>query len=285
MLASLIDAAHYSDKGPNRPRNEDSVACLPDAGIFIVADGVGGVGGGELASKVAVETLAGALRAPTPPPICTDQLFLLGEGEADLGVQAVERARQLLPEPGAHLLLACLAAHFRVVEEGCRAGLVGMSTTAVVAWLREHRLWISHVGDCRAYLLEEDRLSCLTEDHRVTATARHAGLPEGEELTPFLCNRPTLTQVVGGGGCPTIPDICSLQPAPGARCLLCSDGAWGSLSEEEITAVLTHGESAAAISRTLVEMAIAQGSKDNVTALVFCFDGQDRGPGLSDQVA
>ncbi len=273
MLTSPIDAAHYSDKGPQRPRNEDSVACYPDAGIFVVADGVGGVGGGELASQVAVKTLAGALRAPTPPSIGTDQLLLLGEGEADLGVKAVQRARQLLPEPGAHLLLACLAAHFRVVEEGRRAGLVGMSTTAVVAWLREHRLWISHVGDCRAYLLEEGILSCLTEDHSMTATAHHAGLPEGEELTPFLCNR--LTQVIGGSGCPTIPDICSLQPAPGSKCLLCSDGAWGNLSNQEITAVLTHGESAAAISQTLVEMAIAQGSQDNVTALVLCLGGQE----------
>jgi len=260
----MTEASHCSDKGPHRQRNEDVAFAASDEGIFVVADGLGGAAAGDRAARVATETLTAVLRCPGDPRC---QLKAVLEGEASCEVlEAVVPPNQDLTTPAAHLRFAFLVAHCAVLAEARRSGFLGMGTAMIVAWHAQDGWWIGHVGDCRAYALEGDRLLRLTRDHSLSAALEgRACLPRGAEDSAFLRSR--LTQVVGGETAPA-PDVNPWTPALGARLLLCSDGVWGSLTDEELREQLAGSTSPQETSRKLVQRAIRAGSRDNVTALV-----------------
>ena len=125
------------------------------------------------------------------------------------------------------------------------------------------------MGDCRAYLLERGELSLLTRDHSLSAVLTgRSSLPHRAELSPFLRSR--LTQVIGGEVLPS-PDLRCWLPSPGARLLLCSDGVWGSLSDDQLKTALAGSGDAFRIAQSLVAGGVEAGSRDNATALVVLF--------------
>jgi PPM family protein phosphatase len=127
-----------TDVGLLRSGNEDALLVLPEADVFVVADGLGGHAAGEVASALAVGELEEALA---------------GVGDVDAA------------QVGATLSEALLRSHVRVVEAGRAPERRGMGTTAVVAHLRPGRAWIAHVGDSRGYLLSGGRMRQVTKDH------------------------------------------------------------------------------------------------------------------------
>jgi serine/threonine protein phosphatase PrpC len=223
-----------SDIGQVREGNEDSF--LVEQPLFVVADGMGGHRGGEVASSLALDTI--------------QSLFVRGQGSL---VGQVEEAN-------------------RAVFERSQAdrNVAGMGTTLTAALVDGDRVQLAHVGDSRAYLFHDHDLSLLTEDH----TLVHRMVMDGEiseaeaEVHP---HRSILTRALGVDGRVKV-DESTIEVAPGDRVLLCTDGLTGMVGEEQIRTILdsTPGDAQGAVER-LISEANRAGGVDNITAVVLDF--------------
>jgi protein phosphatase len=242
--------AGLSDVGRVRKTNQDAFAVCDRLGLWIVADGMGGHAGGEVASRLAVDTLVSWYdrRFSTEP---ADTLTPLTHEQASRSAVA--------------------AANEAIRSEAERRPLLrGMGTTVVFIRIsgspRPHML-VAHVGDSRVYLLRDGRLQPLTKDHSWVEEqiALGALTPDAAQRHPM---RHMLTRALGSDS-DTSPDVSFHRLRPSDRFLLCSDGLTKMLSDADIcrTLAATPGDPAASC-QALVEQAIRMGGKDNVTVLV-----------------
>ncbi|MCA9539076.1 MAG: serine/threonine-protein phosphatase [Myxococcales bacterium] len=220
-----------------RPRNEDAVRALPASGLVVLADGMGGHPGGQLASELAVRTLTDVLGPRTPPA-------------------NPERRAQFI---GAALVRANMALRRRAPRDPQRP----MATTALVFWCAAHHAAFGHVGDSRLYRLRDGLCAPLTLDHNAFGETLRAGLeppagPPSHLLSRALGLRETVRPDVGW---------CTLRP--GDRYLLCTDGLSDVLSEDDLAAILADATSPAEAVQELVETALLEGGADNITAVVL----------------
>jgi protein phosphatase len=227
--------ASITDTGRRRRHNEDAYVSEPP--LFAVADGMGGAQAGELASSLA----AAALRDDT----------LDREG----GEQRVD---ELIQE-----------ANRRVYQRQSQdAAASGMGTTMTVALVEDGRVAIGHVGDSRAYLIRDQRLEQLTEDHSLVAELVRSGKlsPEEAEGHP---QRSVITRALG-----TDPDVdvdtFSVETKPGDLFLLCSDGLTSMVDDEKILREIERNRpDLAAAAKSLVRAANKGGGEDNITVIFF----------------
>ncbi|MEN6517627.1 MAG: protein phosphatase 2C domain-containing protein [Methanospirillum sp.] len=231
-------AAWLTDRGRQRRTNEDAVRADPEREVYVVADGLGGLPGGEVASRIAAESLVAVL-APLPR-----------YGSLEAGVRAAIA--------GADAAIGRAGAADR--------SLAGMGSTVVLAVGAGEKWMIAHVGDSRAYLLRDGRLCRLTTDHNVAGELVAAGgiTPEEAQYHP---GRNVVTRTLGG---PTRsdPDLRRVGRRPGDRLLLCTDGLTAVLDDAEIGRVLERFPVARTYCRELVGLANDGGGPDNVTVLV-----------------
>jgi protein phosphatase len=242
----MLEAYAVSDPGKVRTSNQDSFRIVPELGLYLLADGMGGARGGERASQLAVDSVADALaRSPH-----RDAAALLG---------AVEEANQ------------------KVLNEANRdPRLEGMGTTLVAALeTSENDVAIASVGDSRAYVLNQGKLRAITEDQTwVQEVGRPLGLDEDS-----LRNHPmrhVLTMAVGVGSAVRIRYY-ALELSDGDVMLLCSDGLHGVVPNEEIESIL--GDRSITLEQkgnTLIKAADSGGSPDNVTVLLLQIAGLPR---------
>lgn len=232
-----VESAFHSDAG-RREFNEDAVRVDARAGLFVLADGTGGRPEVELGSKLACSIIGPALLERSP-------------GEAP--PQAIQRA--------------LLRAHERILEARHLPAVPGIATTVVVLLVQGSKLHVAHVGDSRVYLMRRGELKPLTRDHSLANL-----LADNPHLKPAV-QRPgnTLVQALGLDPDPPRPDYRELELEAGDALLACSDGLSNFLSHWVISAVLGRAATldAKSIATTLVEGALAQGSNDNVTAVVL----------------
>jgi serine/threonine protein phosphatase PrpC len=229
-----------------RTNNEDALLLRPSLGLFVVADGMGGYEGGEVASATVVDALAGFVAKNDLDPEGTWPVRERG----DLG-------------PLEMLVEASLRVADREVKAKKQGVLAKMGSTAVVALFRGARVVIGHVGDSRVYRLRGEELAQLTDDHSVAAELAKNGMGDREVSPAFLA---CLTRAIGMEG-DTVADVRGEAVRPGDTYLLCSDGLWGSLPHATI-AELLRASSLADACRALVEAAHAAGSTDNITAVL-----------------
>lgn len=234
----MIESFGVSDPGCVRTNNEDYFLLLPSAGLYVVADGMGGAQAGEHASRLAVETLRDTLQA-VPPPSSPDDLL-----------DAFAKANQ------------------RVMKEAdADLSMEGMGTTLVAAVENDGDLFIASVGDSRAYLFENGKLQAITEDQTwVNEVGRRLGLDE--ETLKIHPMRHVLTMAIGVSGQLRVNHYL-IHPAPGAQILLCSDGLHGVAPDERISEVLAADGSLEAKCRKLIELAREMGGPDNITAVIL----------------
>ncbi len=228
-----------TDTGRVRENNEDSFALAPESGVAVLADGMGGHAAGEVASRLAVETLMH--RLPT-------HLAALPAPQALL--QAIKEANS-----------AVFAAAAR--DPAC----AGMGTTVVAGLFTPQTVHLAHVGDSRAYRLRAGRLECLTEDHTLAQewVARGALSPDVARLSPY---RHVLTQALGTEA--TVqPVLREEATAPADIYLLCSDGLTDMLTDTAIEQLLIeHEADLAGAAEHLIQAANAAGGVDNVTVVL-----------------
>lgn len=227
-----------TDIGSVREQNEDSLVVNPP--LFVVADGMGGHAAGEIASEIAVNTIQEL--APT-------------HADAEALGHAVEEANR-------DIINAALAGE----------GREGMGTTVTAAVLERDKLVIAQVGDSRAYLLHNGELTQLTRDHSLMANMIEAGQITPEEAR-YHPNRSVITRALGNDP-DTLPDLYEINVEDGDRLLLCSDGLYSMLENDEIAAVMRRVSDPQRCASTLVNGAIAAGGHDNVTVIIADAEGR-----------
>lgn len=232
-----VRAGARTDIGRVREGNEDSF--VADEPLYAVADGMGGHRGGEVASRLAIETL--------------ETLFRKGRGAFAEQVREANRAvfeRSMLDR-----------------------AVAGMGTTLTAAAVEPGRVRLVHVGDSRAYLFREGLLRLLTEDHTVVheMVQRDEITAEEAEVHP---HRSILTRALG-----TEPDVVVdehvVETREADRLLLCSDGLTTMLSDDEVAGILRDQADPQAAADELVRAANAAGGIDNITALVLDVEADD----------
>ncbi|MGE0822561.1 MAG: PP2C family serine/threonine-protein phosphatase [Candidatus Binatia bacterium] len=252
-----IRVAAKTDIGKVRVTNEDAFGIFPDTGFYVVADGMGGHAGGEVASALAIETMQASLKAT--------------KGE-DL-TPAIDAAGQTTVE-GSRLLVAVGQANDVVLTKGREdPQLKGMGTTIASVLLddQQKQITVCHVGDSRVYRIRGKNIELLTEDHSLAQQLLRDGKLNPEELKTFP-HRNVLIQAVG------LND--TVQPAirvellePGDLFVLCSDGVSGPLNESEILAVVSgKGGDLSGICDSLLSLANERGGKDNGTVMLLSYD-------------
>ena len=246
-----------TDAGLRRSSNEDSHATRPDVGLFIVADGMGGHVAGEVASRVAVESISAFVEetANTDPNRTWPFPF-----DPELSVEANR-----------------LKAAFRLANRRIATAIAdsqdlrGMATTASGMLVSARRSCVAHIGDSRVYVLKDGALRQMTSDHSWVEEQVRAGVLTADAARQHPW-RNVVTRALSGGDDPEI-DVVDVTPVPGERYLLCSDGLFGVVDDEQITRILADlQETLDGICGQLIDAANAAGGPDNITALVIQID-------------
>ncbi|MBI3983453.1 MAG: Stp1/IreP family PP2C-type Ser/Thr phosphatase [Gemmatimonadetes bacterium] len=239
--------AGRTDVGVVRSGNEDNYLMLPDRGLFIVADGMGGHAAGEVASEMAVRIIARELGE------------LRGKSDADVADRmraAIQRANGAIFE--------------RTLTEQDKRG---MGTTATALVLNGPRYLIGQVGDSRAYLLRDGQLLQLTKDHSYVQEQVDAGyLTPAQARTHPYSN--VITRCVGANN-DVSPDIYVGALRAGDSYLLASDGLTGMLEDHDLEEALKKGKEPQGIVDGLVGEANRRGGLDNITAIIVRIDSVD----------
>jgi PPM family protein phosphatase len=243
-MIRALELAARTDCGRVRTNNEDCVAALPDIGLAVLADGMGGHKAGEVASEMAVRSIAQSFDRETPGHAFEDT------AAESLLVSAVERANDEI------FRAAFLERRYR-----------GMGTTVVAALWHGARLTIAHVGDSRAYRLREGKLALLTRDHTVVRDRFERGLMTLDE-TRTAPDRNVLTRAVGIEAAVEV-DVRTHDVLPQDVYLLCSDGVHDMLSDRAIERILAEVPApSSAAAEALLRNSNAAGGFDNVSAIV-----------------
>ncbi|TMQ68275.1 MAG: serine/threonine-protein phosphatase [Candidatus Eisenbacteria bacterium] len=274
-----VNVAALSDRGHVRESNEDAYVVfrigrylervdsnvpeseLPsryeEAGhVMVVADGLGGHEAGDVASRTAlVTTLRLILRAPRWALRLDDPTTR----EAEI--------RGLLARSKTYL--ASIHAALRE-QASTDARLAGMGTTLTGAYSVGADLFVLHVGDSKAYLLRGGALAKITHDHTVAQEYADRGIISQEEVPSHHMHH-VLTRAVGGPEETLEGDMHHLRVAHGDRLLLCSDGLTDLVTEDEIAAILRSFPADEAACRSLVDLTLERGGRDNVTVIVASF--------------
>jgi PPM family protein phosphatase len=232
----VVEQYSLSDVGRQRNANEDALFAAAEAGVFAVADGMGGARAGEVAAGAAVEEIAGLESEKAV-------------GEAELAA-VVERANKRIFE----------------LSQGDEA-LAGMGTTMTSVAVGDGEVAIAHVGDSRAYRLRDDELERLTHDHSLVDEMVRAGrlTPEEAEVHP---QRSIITRALGPEAEVEVERM-TYPARAGDVYLICSDGLTTMVSEDDVAAILRARSSLQQAAEQLVRAANEKGGRDNITVVLF----------------
>ncbi len=249
-------AAGLTDVGLQRDHNEDSFAIAPEFSLYIVADGMGGHRAGDVASKMATDSITEFFRSTSHEdatwPFHFDTNLSEEENRLVAGIRLANR---------------------QIFDKGIRSREhSGMGTTVVGALFskRKKRLYVGHVGDSRAYRVRRDGIVQLTRDHSLLNDYL-AAMPDLTEEQQAEVPRNVITRALGMQDTVSV-DLVADDPQPGDGYLLCSDGLSGMLADQDIYDIMSSTRDPSEICRRLIEEANDQGGEDNITALVILFD-------------
>lgn len=245
-----MEIGYSSDKGLVRSLNEDSVLCMRfdlqthsgvvTAGLFAVADGIGGYNAGEVASDLAVRTfhaecLYHLLTKPTAPPLSILSAAFSRAGAA-------------------------------VLNAAAKGELAGMGTTLTAALVLGNNLYVAHIGDCRCYIINSREIIQVTRDHSVVQELVDAGLLTAEEAR-YHPRRNEITRALGYSADVTA-DLYHLKLYAGDHILLCSDGLCGVLAPEEIADTVLRTLDPRHACVDLIAQANFAGGPDNISVVI-----------------
>ena len=244
-----------SDVGRKRSANEDSFYADSDLRLFVVADGMGGHAAGEVASRVAVDTIQDFIRFTN----------------TDKDITWPYEFDESLSMAGNRLKTAIQMAHAKVLETtGSKKELQGMATTVVSILVDGGKAQVAHVGDSRAYLIRNGSLIQLTSDHSWVNEQLRSGAITSQQARnhPY---RNIVTRALGGPN-PVDVDVVEEEMQDGDIVLLCSDGLNTMLTDEDILEIVDlNKEDIEKACQELINGANQNGGEDNVTAILVKF--------------
>ncbi len=271
---AVVDIAGATHKGHVRQINEDHylvfrfgrsletlTSNLPDdllkrdyeltGHAMFVADGMGGMAAGDVASQMAVTTLIELI-------VDTPDWILSVDRENDLKTVLQRMSQRFLRVD-------------KTIKEEARQDMTrrGMGTTLTVAGILGGDLVIGHVGDTRAYLLRDGKIAQLTKDHTVAQALIDAGVNPNDPVSSSLQH--LLTAALGALDAEVEPQVERGHVSPGDQLLLCSDGLTKMVTDATILKAATEANSAARACHDLIELALAAGGLDNVTVTLARF--------------
>lgn len=246
-------AAGLTDIGKVRAHNEDNFAVVTEYGLFVVADGMGGQLAGEVASRMAVDTLC-------------EQLLCPGAAEISPGLGDPQLS------PAANRLVASIKLANRSIHTAGQTtpAWSNMGTTVVVAQISDETLLVAHVGDSRCYLLRDHSLTQLTDDHSLVAEQQRQGLLSKEQAETSRMKN-VITRAVGAFAEVDV-DLRELLLVAGDLLLLCTDGLTNMVTDEELLAVAEGHDEPALACAELVAMANQRGGRDNITVILLAVE-------------
>jgi len=240
--------------GIQRDHNEDALVTLTinltsgdknlHLGLFIIADGMGGHENGEIASQIAVEKLSSHVISSFIQPVFSTS------GLPDLSVQEILRQ-------------GVLNAHQSIRKE-----VLGGGSTLTAALIFGDQMTIAHVGDSRAYIYSPGGgLQLLTHDHSLVKRLEEIGQISPEQVSNHP-QRNVLYRALGQAD-PLDPDIATYHLVEGTRIILCTDGLWGVISENEMTDIVHLTSQPQQLCQELVNLANAAGGPDNISVILI----------------
>jgi PPM family protein phosphatase len=249
-------SAQLTDKGNERSRNEDSLLTLETVqlgnlggmflGLYAVADGMGGISDGDIASQLALQALRTEITNRVFLP-CFEDLLVSGLDYQSILAEAIEAAN-------------------RAVYERAKTSGREMGTTLVAALLIGTHLYLGNVGDSRAYLASADQMLRLTKDHTLVDVEVQKGKLTSDQARQHP-DRSVLTRSIGGES-KVLADMVASSIAPNHSLLLCTDGLWSSIDESDLYRTVLTAKSPLQACRTLIDKANAAGGKDNISCIV-----------------
>ena len=242
-----LEVVGRSDVGKVRISNEDSFGFDLRLGVFVVCDGMGGHAAGEVASKIAVETVLSYFR--DQEPLAADATLI----DAPLGAQMLSDAVNKANE------------NILVYAHGHSAAS-GMGTTLVAARFDDDKFTIAHVGDSRIYLMRNGNLLQLTEDHSLVMEQVRRGIMTLEEARHSTAQH-IITRALGTED-NSPPDLAEFPAELGDVLVLTTDGVLRHLEDPQIHDVLRGAPSLQAACDQLIQLALDAGGEDNATCVL-----------------
>jgi len=238
-----IESGGLSVVGPVREDNQDSIRLPNDEHpvgtglLFAIADGMGGYAHGGVASLLALESFSSTLASQNGNPIPK----ALQRGVETANLQVYQRAQQL--------------------------GAGRMGTTLTAAYVFGEMLYLAHVGDSRAYLIRDGHSICLTADHTTVGDMVRSKLISSDKIRTHA-QRSVLTKSIGTALF-VQPDIIQQKLKEGDRLVLCSDGVWSVVEDEDFARIASQPSSVNEISQNLIDLALHHDTDDNASVVVF----------------
>ena len=251
-------AAGVSDVGLQREHNEDSFVVLKEYDLFVVADGMGGHRAGDVASKLATETISEFFKSTANDDVTWPFHF-------DTNLSEEEN----------RLLTGIRVANRQIFERSTRSREYhGMGTTVVGAMFspRKNRMYIGHVGDSRCYRVRGGQIQLLTRDHSLINDYLLA-MPDLTEEQRSELPKNVITRALGMQD-QVVVDIQHDEPKPNDVYCLCSDGLSGMVTDEEILRIVATAPDIGEACRTLIAKANEHGGEDNITAVLIKIEEQ-----------
>ena len=282
-------AADKTDVGRQREQNEDcpykriESTESGDRGLFIVADGMGGYQAGEVASRLAVETISKALDGFFKPiseqatiklsPVDEDQDATIVLKPVKPEEQKAAKTHKLPETPISksieeQLVQAIQQANHKIISYGEQhSGSRGLGSTVTCALIENNQAYIGNVGDSRTYLLRDGKLVPLTKDHSLVAKLVEAKQIEPEDIYSHP-QRNLIYRSLGAGHKNVEVDVFHETLQPDDTLLLCSDGLWEMVRHEDLEKTLGETASPQKICDQLIALANENGGEDNISAVV-----------------
>ena len=247
-----VQYAGATDVGKVRDHNEDSFAIVPEQDLILVCDGMGGHAAGEVASQLGVETIT---------TIVKDRDFALFTADVFSYPESITPAGKLL-------VGAISVANQRIIDRAKASTThLGMGTTVVACCFENGIVSVCHVGDSRAYLIRDGRATCLTNDHTTVGDlVRMRVLPPNKVRTH--AQRSILTRGLGLALF-VQPDLAQHKLKDDDRLILCSDGVWSVIQDDEFAQLAAEVKGMQALSRALIDLALERQTDDNASAIAI----------------
>jgi serine/threonine protein phosphatase PrpC len=256
-----VKTAGISEIGLKREGNEDAFSVTDSLGLYVVADGMGGHLAGEVASKIAVEMINKSFRHWETNKTLENELF----GGLD----------NTLSLSGNYILSSIKLAN-RVINELAKENeeYHGMGTTVGAILVRPKLVIAANVGDSRIYMVRNNTIERLSNDHTMVAEQVEMGLMSEEEAMNSPLKH-VLTRNLGSSE-DVEPDIFEIEPLNNDRFILCTDGLTDLVSEQEILNLTMDEDNPGILNRRLVGRALDRGAHDNTTVISVFISGIEK---------
>lgn len=254
-MALVLEVAGRTDIGCVRANNEDNLGYDTRYGVYVVCDGMGGQAAGEVASKLAVDSVLNYFREQAK------------KETSEQPVASAEGPTPLAKSVGAAISAANRAIHDSVAKHPSRSG---MGSTVAVVLVDGDSFAVGHVGDTRIYRIRDRRIEQLTNDHSLVAEHVRRGLMTKEQADRSEVQN-ILLQALGSED--VEPDLGDFTAQDHDVLLLATDGLTRHVNEEKILELLLSASSSKAACDALIEAARGGGGLDNITCLVLRFTG------------